>query len=155
MKKSIIFIFSLIGTDTLVHAQEVSVIVQPVVCTSRSANGNVLVPSVPTVEAKDGKNHYQIGSFVYTPESFPTGIETSSSEIKQYPLYNPESDSFIIPAFPVKSVISLYSVEGKLLRLIQSIGENITLDANVLPTITILRIMNGEHFYSFKLMKQK
>lgn len=154
MKKYIIFLL-FTCTATLVYAQEVSVIVQPVVCTSRSANGNVLVSSVPTAGAKDGKNHYQIGSFVYTPESFPTGIETPSSEIKQYPLYNPESDSFIIPAFPVKSVISLYSVEGKLLQRIQPTGENITLDANALPTITILRIINGEYSYSFKLMKQK
>lgn len=154
MKKYIIFLL-FTCTATLVYAQEVSVIVQPVVCTSRSANGNVLVSSVPTAGAKDGKNHYQIGSFVYTPESFPTGIETPSSEIKQYPLYNPESDSFIIPAFPVKSVISLYSVEGKLLQRIQPTGENITLDANALPIITILRIMNGEYSYCFKLMKQK
>lgn len=154
MKKYIIFLL-FTCTATLVYAQEVSVIVQPVVCTSRSANGNVLVSSVPTAGAKDGKNHYQIGSFVYTPESFPTGIEIPSSEIKQYPLYNPDSDSFIIPAFPIKSVISLYSVEGKLLQRIQPTGENITLDANALPAITILRIMNGEHSYSFKLMKQK
>jgi len=30
-----------------------------------------------------------------------------------------------------------------------------SLDANILPTITILRMMNRDHSYSFKLMKQK
>ncbi len=155
LMKKYILISILIITVTTACAQKVTVIGQPVVCSSQSLSGNIIIPTTASSIFKDNTRYYQIGTIIIAPKTLPTRVEAFSSESKLYPFYDWENNSFIIPAFPAKSIISLYSIEGKLLRQMQTNGERIIVSASTLPPITIFRIINGDNSFSCKLMKRK
>ena len=155
MKRYLLILVFGLASFVYVSAQDVVALIQPVVCSSQSSGANVTVPVMPSIVAEDAGHIYRFGSFVVIP-TIATGVESTTFDLKKYqPVYDCESNAFIISVPSPKSKLLLYTTGGILLREIDANEEKVVLDATILPSISILCIKAEERSYNFKLIKGK
>lgn len=98
---------------------------------------------------------YRFGSFVVIPP-VTTGIASTTFDFKQYqPIYDCESNMFVISIPSPESKLLLYTTGGVLLREIDAKEDKVALDASILPSIFVLCIKVDNQSYNFKLVKGK
>lgn len=155
MKRYLFILVFVLASFVYVSAQDVVALIQPVVCSSQSSGANVTVPIMPSIVAEDAEHIYRFGSFVVIP-TIATRIEGITFDLKKYqPVYDRENNIFVISMPSSKSKILLYTTGGILLREIDTNEEKVTLDADILPSISILYMEFDNQSYSFKLLKGK
>jgi hypothetical protein len=133
------------------HAQEYSIIAQPVVCASSSAGGNSVVSTLPAVVTETGGNLYQAGFFLFAPEQIATSVLPLPEEDTRYPTY--DGNALIVPVSPGRNRLVIYSVTGQVLKqiIVQTGEQCVRVEINDLPFVAILRVEHADKARTFKL----
>lgn len=146
--KAISFLILLLLTTLSVKAQNFSSVCQPVVCSLNASieQGAVLV--LPEAVYLDEERTIRFGYVVLWPEGVSTSIHALEISDTQ-PSYHWEGDKLIFADLPNGAVISVYSLDGRLLHKDTGVTEfNLT----GLSGVLVVQVLSSANIQSFKVV---